>query len=91
MQEFEGMSEEQIRLFHLEAKILQMQCQIVALRQTILGYLNTKQVHFGQIPADTYYIQVQQKTLEDLLRALADFDPKRASMMSKILEGHKNS
>ena len=85
MNEFEGMSEDQVRLLQMEAKVLQMQCQIIAVRQVVLGYLQTKQTHFDQIPADVYCMQVQQKALEDLLRALADFDPQRASKISRIL------
>jgi hypothetical protein len=85
MNDHQDMTDDQKRLLHLEAKVLQMQCQIVGLRQTVLGYFHTKGVHFGQTPADVYNMQAQQKALEDLLRALADFDPARASQISRIL------
>jgi hypothetical protein len=85
MNDYHGMTDDQIRILQLEAKVLQMQCQIIGLRETVLRYFQTNGVHIGQIPADTYTMQAQQKALEGLLRALSDFDPARASQISRIL------
>lgn len=85
MNDFEGMTEDQQRILHLEAKVLQMQCQIIAIRQTVLSYFQMAGVRIGQTPADIYNTQVQQKVMKELLCALSDMDPDRASKISRIL------
>ena len=85
MSDYDGMTEDQIRLLNLEAKVLQMQCQVIAIRGTVLAYLQKAGVRFAGKPADEHTMLLQKQALEDLLRGLADFDAERASKISRIL------
>ena len=85
MSDYQDMTEDQIRLLNLEAKVLQMQCQLIAIRDTFLAYLQKTGVRFAGKPADEHTKLLQQQALEDLLRGLADFDAERASKISRIL------
>lgn len=79
------MSESELRILALEAKVYSLEAQNYALGTLLLKYLQSHQYHTGGIGAAQYNREEQVRRLDAKLAALADKNPTRASMIRQLL------
>jgi len=92
MKPYEGMSEDQIRILNLEARLHLQEAQTKAfyrLVSTVFANLQLKTIQ-GVSP-DTFVQQESERILQETLRGLADHDPIHANQIASILADVKKA
>ena len=84
---FEGMGREEFQMLALQLHILQVQARLSVLEElTQQLFEQAGQKEIGGMPISDYVLAMTKKAVPKLIALTADFDPKRATKLSKMLE-----
>ena len=90
MNDFDGMSKNQMEILSLEARHIRLMSEYLALRNLVFSFLNTEDVLIRGMTSQDYTKQEAADFLRKILAMMADSDPQRASKISRLNENAKN-
>lgn len=87
MNDFEGMSREEFQMLALEVRLIHLQARagvLEGLIQKLFAQSNQKDI--CGMPIADYILQTTKQIVPQMIGLVADYDPERATKLSKMLE-----